>query len=60
MSDLQREILDDFLIRLADVDCITDELAAQLGEAFSSSDGPSSADELASLITDATRGAAGC
>jgi hypothetical protein len=55
MSDLQREILDDFLMRLADVDCITDELTGQLGEAFSSPDGPPSVDDLVSLITGATR-----
>ena len=57
MSDLQREILDDFLVRLAEVDGITRELAAKLGEAFSSPHDPPSADELASLITDATRDA---
>ena len=57
MSDLQREIVEDFLVRLAEVDGITDELAAKLGEAFSSPHGPPSADELASLITDPTRGA---
>ena len=58
MSDLQREILDDFLVRLADVDGITDELTGQLGEAFSSPGDPPSVDDLVSLITDATRGAA--
>lgn len=56
MSDLQREIVDDFRRRLAEVDGVSEELAAKLGEAFSSPHSIPSADELTSLITDATRG----
>lgn len=57
MSDLEREIVDDFLLRLAEVDGITDDLVKGLGVALSSSHGAPSGDELASLITDATTGA---
>lgn len=57
MSDLEREIVGDFLERLVEVDGITDDLVARLGDALSSSHGAPSADELASLITDATKGA---
>ena len=55
MSDLQREIVDDFLRRLGEVDGVTDELVARFDEAFSSPHGVPSADELTALIADATR-----
>lgn len=55
MSNLEREIVEDFVRRLAEVDGITDELAARLGAALGSPHGIPNANALVSLITDATQ-----
>lgn len=56
MSNIQQKIVNNFLTSLAEVDGIKQELVDKISEALEPTGSLPTADELATLITDATRG----